>query len=119
MRRRSVAIILVGALIAGSIAAPLANSECESCSSDGKLECSACQGIGAAPYLFFVECFCGGHPACDLCYGYGYYPQVTAKPCEECDGKGWISCPACGGDGKKNLLEQILNLGTDKLEHQE
>ena len=119
MRLRIVVFILIGVLIAGSIAAPLINSECEFCGGDGKLVCLTCGGIRWAPHLFSVECNCGGNPACDLCYGRGYYPRMTTKPCEECDGKGWISCPACGGDGKRNLLERIPDLRTDKLEHQE
>jgi len=119
VRLRIVTSVLLGLLIASGIAAPLVSSECEVCDGDGKLVCPACRGIGVVPHLFFVECACGGNPACDLCYGVGYYPRETINPCEECDSKGWILCTACGGDGKRNLLERIPDLWKEKPKHQE
>ena len=119
MRLRITVFILLGVLVAGSIAAPLVNSECELCSGDGKLECLACSETGAAPHFVFVKCHCNWDPHCPLCYGRGYYLQVTTKPCEECDGKGWIACPSCRGDGERNLLERIPDLWSETREHQE
>jgi len=118
MRLRIVVFVLLGVLIAGSIAAPLVNTECELCGGSGKLECLACGGTGAAPHFFFVECPCGGNLGCPICHGLGYYPSVTAKPCEVCDGKGWIPCPTCQGNGKRNLLERIPDLWSEKLKEQ-
>jgi len=119
MRLRIVVFTLLGVLVAGAIAAPLVNSECELCGGDGKLECSTCEGTGATPHIVFVECHCNFNRLCPLCYGRGYYLQVTAKLCEECDGKGWIPCPSCRGDGKINLLERIPDLWRGKLKEQE
>jgi len=119
MRLRIVVFILLGVLVAGAIAAPLVNTECELCQGEGKLECPACEGIGAAPHLVLVECHCNFNHLCPLCYGHGYYLQVTTKPCEECDGKGWISCPDCRGDGKRDLLERIPDPWREKLKEQE
>jgi len=94
MRLRIVIFVLLGVLIAGSIAAPLVNSECELCGGDGKLECPACGGRGiAVHYVFGI---------------------VILRPCEECDGEGWIPCPACQGGGKRNLLERIPDLWRGK-----
>lgn len=115
MRLRIVVFVLLGVLIAGSIAAPLVNSECELCGGDGKLECYACRGTGVALYYFFVECYCGSDPDCPICHGEGIYPQMTTRPCERCDGKGWILCPLCHGDGKRNLLERIRDFWRRKL----
>lgn len=92
MRLRIVIFILLGVLIAGSIAAPLVNSECELCGGDGKLECPACSGRGIAIHLILG------------------WDIVTLRPCEECDSNGWIACPACRGHGKRNLLERIPDL---------
>ena len=119
MTLRIIVSILLGMLITGSIAAPLANSECELCGGDGNLECPACGGIGAVPHFFLMECSCGGQPDCPFCSGLGYYPSLTTSPCEQCDGKGWIPCGACSGDGKRNLLERIPDLWRGKLEYQE
>ena len=119
MKLRLVGFTLLGVLLAGAIAAPLVNSECELCGGDGKLECAACKGIGAAPHFIIVECHCNFDPHCPLCYGQGYYVQLTAKPCEECDGKGWVPCAACHGDGKRNLIERIPDLWREKLKKQE
>ena len=114
MRLRIVVFVLLGVLIAGSIAAPLVNSECEFCGGDGKLECPFCQGTGAALHFLIVDCACGEDPDCPICYGRGFYHQVTTKPCEVCDGGGWTPCFVCGGDGKRNLLERIPDLWRGK-----
>ena len=114
MRLRIITSALVGIVIAGSIAAPLVNLECDFCGGDGKLLCPACFGTGQALVFLSWECSCGGDPDCPDCHGQGSYLQVTTAPCELCDGKGGIACPACGGDGKRNLLERIPDLWKGK-----
>ena len=114
MRLRIIVFVLLGMLIGGSIAVPLINSECERCGGGGKLECPACAGTGVALHYFYVECHCGGQPDCPVCHGVGHYPHITTKPCEYCDGNGWTACPDCRGDGRRNLLERIPDLGKPK-----
>ena len=117
MRLRNVSFVFLGMIIAGSIAAPLVNSDCDRCGGDGKMECPACEGTGAGVHYFFVECACGGDPNCSLCQGISFYLQITTSACEECDGKGWIPCPACRGDGQRNLLERIPDLWRGELKY--
>lgn len=101
MRLRIVIFVLVGMLIAGSIAAPLVNSKCEFCGGDGMVECPACSGTGIVVVYYLL------------------FDVTVLRPCEECDGKGWTPCASCGGDGKRNLLEQIPDLWRGKPKYQE
>ena len=114
MRQKSVAFVLLGVLIVGSIAAPLVSFRCDRCDGKGYLECPICRGGGVAPHFFFVDCPCKGNPECTLCNGFGFYPSITTRPCKECHGKGWIPCPSCRGDGQRSLLERIVNLGREQ-----
>ena len=65
MRFTMVKFVLLGVLIAGSIAVPLVNSECELCDGTGRLECPACKGSGDALHFFRIECPCRGDPDYD------------------------------------------------------
>ena len=114
MRTKGVIVILTGVLVASSIAAPLVNIECDPCGNDGKWRCSACGGIGAFSYVYPVECSCSIDPKCPICHGEGIVAQTATKPCEKCNGKGWIRCPDCRGDGRRNLLERIPDLWRGK-----
>ena len=104
MRLRSVTFTLLGVLIIGTIAAPLVNTECQLCGGNGKLECAAC---GVELNFLLVDCFCGGDLDCPFCFGEGYSFHWMTKPCSWCEAKGWTPCFACGGDGKRSLLERI------------
>ena len=61
--------------------------------------CSACNGTGRGSKLVSGEVIkegcdvCDGDGNCWTCHGNGYTTKMLE--CEDCEGKGWFSCPDC------------------------